>query len=325
MIDLNRQLEVWLDDGIISADQAELMRKSTLSVSEAEGSATPVRAGPEPEPEQRIPIITEILGYVGAALAIWAVMFLVSEFWANLSDWAQASLFAALAVALFAGGAVLLDTREPALRRLSTVLWAGSAAALGGTLYVLFDPIAGLGIDATWSLIGLITGVVGALMLRKLPSIAQHVVLFAAVLTTLASFLNLAANPELAVYGFVVWGFGLAWILVSRSGVLTPLSCGVVLGAFAMLVGAQITGAEGDFTTVGVLLGLGTAGLFATAGVMMRERLLIILGGIGIFWFVPQAMFHFFGETFGGMFGIFVTGMLIIGLAIWFGRHREAL
>ena len=92
-----------------------------------------------------------------------------------------------------------------------------------------------------------------------------------------------------------------------------------------MLVGAQIASAEGDLTTVGVLLGLGTAALFAAAGVMMRERLLIILGGIGIFWYVPQAMFHFFGETFGGMFGVFVTGLLIIGLAIWFGRHREAL
>ena len=92
-----------------------------------------------------------------------------------------------------------------------------------------------------------------------------------------------------------------------------------------MLVGAQMASGGGDMTTFGVLLGLATAALFAAAGVTMREKLLIILGGIGIFWFVPQAMFHFFGETFGGMFGVFVTGMLIIGLAIWFGRHREAL
>lgn len=323
MIDLNKQLEVWLNDGIISAEQADLMRQSATGVPSPAGS--PVPTPEEPEPERRIPIVTEILGYVGAALAVWAVMFLVSEFWENLSDWAQATLFAALAFALFVGGAVLLDTREPALRRLSTVLWAGGVIALGGTLYVLFDPIAGLSVDATWSLVGLIAAVVGALMLRRQPSVPQHIMLFAAVLTAGASFLNLAADPEVAIYGFGVWGFGLAWVLASRAGVLPPLNSGVVLGALTMLVGAQIAGAEGELTTLGVLLGLGTAGFFATAGVMLRERLLIILGGIGIFWHVPQAMFHFFGETFGGMFGIFVTGMLIIGLAIWFGRHKEAL
>ena len=317
MIDLNRQLERWLSDGVITREQAELMRQSVLQ--------------PEPPPEApdteegRIPIITEILGYVGAALAIWAVMFVVSEFWANLSDWAQGALFAALAFTLFVGGAVLLDTLEPALRRLSTVLWAGSVIALGGAMYVLFDPILDLSVEATWSLVGLVAAIVGALMLRKQPSVPQHVMLFAAVLTAGASFLNLTVDPEIAVHGFVVWGFGLVWVLVSRAGVLVPLNAGVVLGALTMLVGAQITGAEGDMTTVGVLLGLATAALFATAGVTMREKLLIILGGIGIFWSVPQAMFHFFGETLGGMFGIFVTGMLIIGLAIWFGRHREAL
>jgi hypothetical protein len=36
-------------------------------------------------------------------------------------------------------------------------------------------------------------------------------------------------------------------------------------------------------------------------------------------------MFHFFGETFGGMFGLFVVGLAIVVLAIWFSRHREAL
>jgi len=68
-----------------------------------------------------------------------------------------------------------------------------------------------------------------------------------------------------------------------------------------------------------------TAALLATAGVMLREKLSIVLGGVGIFMFVPQAMFLFFGETFGGMFGVFVSGLTLVGLAVWFGRHKEAL
>lgn len=319
MIDLNRHLEQWVGAGIITAEQAALMRSSIDDLASVTGT------GPGEARESRIPIITEILGYVGAALAIWAVIFLVSEFWGNLADWAQASLFAAVALVLLSGGAGLLTSAEPALRRLSSVLWAGSAVAFGGTLYVVFDPIGGLDVNATWSLIGVITSIGAALMLWKQSSVAQHTVLFAAVLTTIVSLLNYGPDPELFVYGLVVWGFGLVWILVSRSGVLMPLHSGMVLGAGAMLTGAQMTADESGLATAGLLLGLGTAALFAAAGVVMRDKLTIILGGVGIFWYVPQAMFEFFGETFGGMFGVFVTGMLIVGIAIWLGRHREAL
>ena len=136
---------------------------------------------------------------------------------------------------------------------------------------------------------------------------------------------TLGPGGEIFFFGLVVWAYGLVWIMVSRSGILQPLGSGMVLGAMTMLVGAQMAVGDGAMDTVGTLLGLGTAGLLAGAGVMLKEKLTIILGGIGIFWFVPQTMFHFFGEAMGGMFGLFVSGLLLIGLAIWFGRHKEAL
>ncbi|MDJ0498627.1 MAG: hypothetical protein QNJ89_12415 [Acidimicrobiia bacterium] len=316
MIDLNKQLEAWLNDGIISAEQAEQMRRSALGV--------PGPVEHETEPERRIPIITEILGYVGAALAVWAVLFLVSEFWTNLSDWAQASLFGALALVLFAGGAALVGSAEPALQRLSGVLWAGCVGSLAGALFIVFDSIAGIRVELSSTLIGAIATAIAAAMLWKQRSVIQHVVLFAAALTTVVSLLTLGPEPELFVYGFVVWAYALIWLLVARAEVLPSPTVGIVLGGIAMLYGAQIAAIE-DAAVIGILLGLATAGLFATAGVVFRERLAIIFGGIGIFMFVPQAMFHFLGETFGGMFGLFLSGLIIIALAIWFGRHREAL
>lgn len=316
MIDLNRQLETWLADGIISAEQAELMRGSVLR--------SHPDASTEAAEERRIPIVTEILGYVGAALASWAVLFLVSEFWGNLEDWAQASLFGALALVLFAAGSTLLEARELALGRLSSVLWAGSVLALSGALFIIFDSIVGYSDDTSLTLTGAGAAVAGGLMLRRQRSVAQHVVFFAAVMTTLTSLLYLGIDPETFVYGFVVWGAGLIWILLSRAGVLQPLSTGLVLGAFAMLVGAQIAVGEGDIISFGLVLGLATAGLFAAAGIVLKEKPVIILGGIGIFWFVPQAMFHFFGETFGGMLGLFISGLAIVLLALWFGRQKEA-
>lgn len=316
MIDLNRQLEVWVREGVVSADQADLMRRSV--------AGPPSTADSGVLPERRIPLITEIFGYVGAALAIWAVAFLTAEFWGSLADWAQASLFGALAFALAVAGATLVGSREPALARLSSVLWAGSVAALAGALFLVFDPIAGLRIELTWTLIGTVASVVAALMLWKAPTVLQHIVLFVSALTTVVSLVTLGPEPELFVYGFVVWAFGLAWILVTRSGFLPLLNVGTILGALAMLYGAQVAAVE-DTATFGVFLGLATAGALAGAGIVLREKLTIIIGGFGIFMFVPQAMFHFFGEQMGAMFGLFFSGILIIALAVWFGRHKEAL
>ena len=315
MIDLDLQLKDWLREGVISADQAELMRVTALGPpTEEEGGAS----------ERRIPLVTEILGYVGAALAIWAVAFLAAEFWANLTDWAQASLFAVLSLVLFVGGVTLLGTKEEALQRLSSVLWTGAVGSLAGALFIIFEPIAGFSMELTWTFIGAIATAVAVGMMWKQPSVLQHIVLFAAALTTIVSLLTLGPEPELFVYGFVVWGFGMAWILIARAGVLPRLNVGMILGGLAMLYGAQIAAIE-DTAAFGVLLGLGTAGVLAGAGVLLKEKLTIILGGIGIFMFVPQAMFHFFGEEMGAMFGLFFSGLLIIGLAVMFGRHKEAL
>ena len=105
MIDLNKQLEEWLNAGIISTEQVDLMRQSVIgSPQEVDGSDIS---------EGRIPIVTEILGYVGAALALWAVMFLVSEYWGNLSDWAQAALFGVVSLVLFPAGAAIITNRCP--------------------------------------------------------------------------------------------------------------------------------------------------------------------------------------------------------------------
>jgi len=316
MIDLNRQVTQWLEAGIISPEQADLMKAGDVQ-SPGEGSSD--------DGGGRIPVIAEMLGYVGAVLAIWAVLFLVSEFWEKLTDWSQAGLFGVLASALFFAGGVMLTHEEPALQRLSSVLSAGSVVALGGALFMVFDPILGLSVEATWTLIGAVAAVVAWLLLWRQTMPAQQIILFASMLTAILSFMSLVADPAFYVYGLVVWVVGVTWIAVARAGRLAPLRTAVVLGAITMLYGAQLIVVDGDAGTFGIILGLATAALFAVAGVSLRDRLTIVLGAIGIFWFVPQAMFHFFGEAFGGMLALFVSGLAIIALAIWFARHREAL
>ncbi len=97
------------------------------------------------------------------------------------SDWAQTAMFGALLLMLFAAGATILDHEEPALRRLSSVLWSVGVVAMVGAFYIVFDPILGMSVAATWMTIGAISSVVAGVMLWRQEMPAQHIVLFGAI------------------------------------------------------------------------------------------------------------------------------------------------
>lgn len=313
MFDLDQQLEVWLDEGIISPAQAEQMRRSPLVLTSATAK------------DRRIPIFTEILGYVGAALAIWSAGFLVSEVWENLAGWPQVALFALLSGLLFAGGAVLAGTPEAALMRLSSVLWAGSVASWSATVFLLFNEVVGWRGETATLVAGLGGAALAAFLLYRQATVLQHVALFTTSMMAVTAILGLMEGEEGSYYGLIVWGFGAVWLLLTRYEVLRPQLPGMILGTVALLLGAQMTMDISEFATLGTLFGLATAAIMAGFGIVLRDRLTVILGSVGIFWFVPQAMFHFFGEEGGALLGIFVVGVAIVGIAVWLGRHREAV
>lgn len=317
MTELTNHIERWLDTGIITAEQAVLMRAS------CEPDTLPA-AGGKASTERRVPVVVEIIGYVGAALAVWAVAILATEFWSNLTDWAQAGLFGAVAVAFFVAALPLLDSAEPAFLRLCAVLWAGSIVAVSGALFVVLDPIGGIDASWTWAIVGAIGSIAAGTMLRRQVGVVLHVMLFAAVVTTISALLTVAGDPESFFFGLSIWGIGLVWLLLARAGLLRPAGTGLVLGGMAMLSGLFTTSVGGSYEAIAVLLGLASAGSLAAAGAYMSEKLLIVVGGFGVFMYVPRAMFYFFGEAMGAIFGLFVTGLLLVAAAIGFARHRES-
>lgn len=317
MVELTGQIQRWLDAGIITAEQAALMRANC----EPETMAVP---GDATQIQRRVPVIAEIAGYVGAALAVWAATFLVTEFWNNLADWAKAGLFSALAVALFTAALPLLDSKESAFLRLCGVLWAGAIVAGSGALFIVLDSIGGIDVSWTWVIVGAVASIAGGTMLRYRVGVVLHVILFAAVVTTITALLTVAGDPEPFFVGLSIWGVGLVWLLFNRADLLQPAATGLLLGGMGMLLGPFFTNAGGGYETITVLLGLASAASLAAAGAYAREKLLVVVGGLGVFMYVPRAMFHFFGDAMGAMFGLFVVGLLLVAAAIGFARHREA-
>lgn len=121
-----RKLDAALDglvhDGSLSADQAELVRNR---YSETDAPA-----------DSRKSVLAEIAGYLGGAFVVIAITIITARQWDSFLQWQRATLFGALAVALFAL-ALFVGKSTPVKSRLSGVLYALSAGSTTGTVALI--------------------------------------------------------------------------------------------------------------------------------------------------------------------------------------------
>ena len=80
--------------------------------------------------------------------------------------------------------------------------------------------------------------------------------------------------------------------------------------------------AGSDVEAIGLILGLVTAALLAGVGLIGDLRSALMLGAAGIFLFVPQTVFHFFGDAAAALVVLFVVGVALVGGAVFWARHR---
>jgi uncharacterized membrane protein len=88
MDELDRMLARWEASGIITASQAENIRKLETSV----------------ESKPRVPLIAEALGYLGAALVLSAAIALAAQFWSELHVAVRIALLLAITALLLLAG-----------------------------------------------------------------------------------------------------------------------------------------------------------------------------------------------------------------------------
>src|SRR6185437_8943748 len=109
--ELRKHLDRWVVEGLI--DTAQAIRIETAEVP-ATGSAGTGPAGTGPAGTgpagtgpaatgSRAPLVAEALGYAGGVLAIAAGLYIVRDFWPNLSTGAVLAFAAAACAALGAG------------------------------------------------------------------------------------------------------------------------------------------------------------------------------------------------------------------------------
>ena len=304
MKDLATSLRDWVAAGLIDEDQARAIRSHETA----------------PTEERRVPLIAEVLGYLGGSLALIAAFILVGEFWADLEAWARLLLVGAGTIAFLAAGWFIKSIDNAAIRRLSSFSWALGTVGVAFWFGLLADDILAADPETT-ALIASVGGLVAGYVLYHLsPRSLQQLLLGGAAVATPLSALAHVDQPPDEFYGLVIWAIGVAWLLLAWGHHLRPQVTGYALGSFAALLGPQLMAI--NRTTWPMLLGLVTAGALLAFSVTMRNTILLGFGAAGIFIYVPQIIFEYFGDTIGVPLALFLTGVVLLGGALLVARLR---
>ena len=298
--DLTKHLERWVDEELISRAEAEAIARF-----EQRGEAEP----------HRVSLVTEAIGYVGAALLLAAGASLVARFWEDTDELAQITVLAIATATLVLLGWAFRASAEPAVGRLAGVLWVGAV----GTAATLAGVIAADVANADGRVPGVAAGftaTVVAIPLYLMRRMAlQHIALFLSVTLAVASVFLV---EESSVTGWAVWVFAAAWTVAGGSRRLPPERTAYALGSLAMLISAQNVAVV---TAAGLWLGLGTAVALLAMSVLRHERVLLGFGVAGLFMFLVRTMQEYLGGGAGMAIGLAVAGFAVILIALVLSRR----
>jgi hypothetical protein len=171
-------------------------------------------AAPGPPAPRRGAVLAEVLGYVGATLAVGAALFLGAELWDELGPWPRVLLLAAVTAACLLGGAAL-GGRDGASGRLGGFLWAAAVVGVAATAGVGADGLS----DARPGTAALVAAgtalIVAAVLWWRRPAVLQHVAAFGAAVATLLAVLDRLGDGTYSWGGPLLWALGLAWVAAS--------------------------------------------------------------------------------------------------------------
>jgi hypothetical protein len=304
---LLEQLARWTAAGLIEGGQAD-----RIEAAERERAMT--------LPRRRLPLVAEVLGYVGAVIAITAIVVTVHQIWKHVPAAVEMATAGVIAVGLLLVGAALRTDADPAIARLRSVLWLLSTAGAAAFVAVLtggYLHLADADVALTTAAASLVYGV--ALWWRN-RSALQHLAAFGAAVAVLETGID-RIDPDAGTFAFGIatWVFALAWGIAVSRGRLVSAPIGMLLSGAGALAGAIITMDH----SAGVLLAITTvAGLFA-CGVLMYQVPLIGIGAVGTLYVVPDTATRYLPGSVAAPLAVAVVGLVLLGVALWLARQRR--
>jgi Predicted membrane protein (DUF2157) len=306
MDELDRMLRRWEASGIITSAQAEVIRRHETSV----------------RPKQRIPLIAEALGYLGAALVLSAALALAAQLWSELHVAVRVVVLLAVTALLLIAGWSIRNSVEPVFRRLASFLWLAAVAGAG----FLADVVAtdALDIETGFPItIGAAMTALAASLWFQRRTAPQLVGVFAGIAFLIAGISDVLGGDD--AFGILLWVVGVIALISARLDLISPERTAYALSSIAVLVGAQWAAFELFSDTQGWGLALGLASALALQGVSVVWHSLVLLafGSAGVLMFLPQIVDEYFGDAIGGTTALLVSGVALLAVALVSVRLRD--
>ena len=281
------------------------------------------------EPGRHLPPITEVVGYLGAALAVAAGVALVGPRWDEIGHLARLVGAAGIAALTLVAGWLLRRNVEPAIERLAGVLWTLSVGAVAGFVgLLLFDlPDGRNPADWAWFVVGATVALSAGLLLALRPCAPLQVAVYGGTLGTVGGGMAWATRAGWAWPDANEWWFGVAmlalsglWIVAGATGRLRPKNAAMLIGSLGAIWAPQFS-----FTWIGfgLLLGVTTAVAMMAASVWLHRTEMLVLGGLGLFGYLVGAIVHFLSDSVGLPIALLLSGLVLLGVAIAMARLRR--
>ena len=300
-----RDAERWLDAGLITEEQV----RAITAFEQREVSP------------RKIPLFTEALGYIGAILAVAGGGTAIAQVWDEVTDLGHVAILAAATILTLAGGFLLRDQEEPAMKRLMSVLWALSVGAAAATFAVSFVDLVELDEDAVPLAAAGVTSIYAGVLWAFRRRVLQAAALFVAGLVAVEGLVQFAGGGEAAAWiaALVAWAYGLVWFALGWYGRVPPAWATVPLGAIvAMWAPGVGAGEYGWLYAVGIV---SAAGLM-TLSITSRKLPLLGIGGVAAFIYLTSSVVRYFGDTLGVPLALAIVGSVVLVIAVVLGRTR---
>lgn len=263
---------------------------------------------------RRISPLTEAAGYVGGILILAGGIAAVSQRWDQMTAWEHVGVFAGTAALFLLAGILTRQIKEPAVQRLTDVMWFVSVAGVSGAIGFASNEVYGNADEPTVLAVGAGVTVFSAVLWLVRRHALENFALFTGlVLVIVGIILAIDASAPSLAFALALWVFGLAWAWLGWRGYAAPpwvaISSGVLLTVIVLST------AVSEFGWL-YAVAIATAAAAMAASVPLKNTPLLAVGTLAMFGYVTSAVVRYFHQSVGVPGALAITGVLILGLAI---------
>ena len=303
---LEEHLAHWIEDGIVTPQQAEQIRLE---------EASPLLKARDTS------LVTEALGYVGGVLVVVASVLLTAQVWDDLALGARLALVGAAAVLLMVVGRALPAPAGSAGERLRGVVWALSSGATAFFLGLLASESWGWDGADVGLLVTAGTAAQSAVLWRASRFVIQQAVTFGALCGAAATAIAEVApsgHTGDALPALGPLAVGAAWIGLAALGRLGPRVLSMALGGVATVFASLFVQQAGW----GRFLAVGTITAVIVLALRLGELTLLGIGTVGMLFTLPPVVMTWFPGAVAAPLVLLLCGALLVFVAMRMLRRR---